>query len=91
MRICPAARIAARQELVARRADGNREFARLLELCLTHTVEAVDGALALARGQGDWSADTVRQLLRWALGNRRLFLSNPARYPAYQERTTRQT
>ena len=85
MRICPAARIAARQELVARRADGNREFARLLELCLTHTVEAVDGALALARGQGDWSADTVRQLLRWATEEDPPALPlDPARYPAYQ-------
>jgi hypothetical protein len=76
---------AARQDLVARRSDGHREFARLLELCLTHTVEAVEAAVALARGQGDWSADTVRQLLRWAAepdaAARPL---DPARYPAYQ-------
>jgi hypothetical protein len=31
----------ARLELVARRSDGNREFARLLELCLTHPQETV--------------------------------------------------
>ena len=52
---------AARLDLVARRSDGNREFARLLELCLVHAVEAVETALAQARGQGGWSADTVRQ------------------------------
>jgi len=76
---------AARQELVARRADGNREFARLLELCLTHTVEAVDAAVALARGQGDWSADTVRQLLRWEAEEDAAALPlDPAYYPAYQ-------
>src|SRR6266699_214462 len=76
---------AARQELVARRADGNREFARLLELCLTHTVEAVDAAVALARGQGDWGADTVRQLLRWAAEEDAAALPlDPAHYPAYQ-------
>ncbi len=28
----------ARLDLVARRSDGNREFARFLELCLTHSV-----------------------------------------------------
>jgi len=76
---------AARQELVTRRADGNREFARLLELGLTHTVEAVDAAVALARGQGDWSADTVRQLLRWAAEEDSTALPlDPTRYPAYQ-------
>jgi hypothetical protein len=56
----------ARLDLVARRSDGNREFARLLELCLTHSVEAVDAALVQARQQGGWSADTVRQLLNFA-------------------------
>jgi hypothetical protein len=74
---------AARQDLVARRPDGNREFARLLELCLTHTVEAVDAALALARGQGDWSADTVRHRLGWAAEPDAAALPlDPARYPA---------
>ena len=43
---------AARLDLVARRSDGNREFARLLELCLVHEVSAVETALAQARGQG---------------------------------------
>ena len=81
----PASFEAARLDLVARRPDGNREFARLLELCLTHTVEAVDAAVALARGQGDWSADTVRQLLRWATEEDSAALPlDPARYPAYQ-------
>lgn len=76
---------AARLDLVTRRTDGNREFARLLEMCLTHSVEAVDAALALARGQGDWNADTVRQLLRWAAEEDEASLPlDPARYPAYQ-------
>jgi len=76
---------AARQDLVARRPDGNREFARLLELCLTHEVQAVDAAISLARGQGEWSADTVRQLLRWAAEPDACALPlDPARYPAYQ-------
>jgi len=76
---------AARQDLVARRPDGNREFARLLELCLTHEVQAVDAALALVRGQGEWSADTVRQVLRWAAEPDVSALPlDPARYPAYQ-------
>ncbi len=78
---------AARQELVTRRSDGNREFARLLELCLTHTVEAVDAAVALARGQGEWSADTVRQLLLWAAEPAAALPLDPARYPAYQGST----
>jgi len=79
---------AARQDLLTRRSDGNREFARLLELCLTHPVEAVDAAIALARGQGDWSADTVRQLLRWAgESDPAAPPLDPARYPAYQGST----
>jgi hypothetical protein len=87
MDIFPAARIAARQDLVTRRSDGNREFARLLELCLTHTMEAVDAAVALARGQGDWSADTVRHLLLWAAEPAAALPLDPARYPAYQGST----
>jgi hypothetical protein len=75
----------ARQELVARRPDGNYEFARLLELCLTHAVSAVEVALALAREQPAWSADTVRQLLHWAeapaIATAPL---DPTAYPAYQ-------
>jgi hypothetical protein len=81
----PSAFEAARLELVARRADGNREFARLLELCLSHSVAAVESALAQARRQGDWSADTLRQLLK--LANEPQAVTpplDPARYPAYQ-------
>jgi transposase len=75
----------ARLDLVARRSDGNREFARLLELCLTHPTEAVEAAIALARGQGEWSADTVRHLLRWAAEPEAAPLPlDPTRYPAYQ-------
>jgi hypothetical protein len=57
---------AARLELVAQRSDGNREFARLLELCLTHEVSAVEAALAQVRTKGGWSVDAVRQLLNFA-------------------------
>jgi len=81
----PASFEAARQDLVARRSDGNREFVRLLELCLTHSVEAVEAALALARGQGGWSADTVRHLLTWAAEPAATPALDPARYPAYQQ------
>lgn len=81
----PAAWEQARLELVARRADGNREFARLLELCLTHPQEAVETALALARAQREWSADTVRHLLHWAAAPDDAAAPLDAeRYPAYQ-------
>jgi hypothetical protein len=40
----PATFETARLEPVAQRSDGNREFARLLELCLTHEVSAVEAA-----------------------------------------------
>lgn len=74
-----------RQDLVARRADGNREFARLLELCLTHSVEEVDAALAVARNHPDWSADTVAQVLRWAKDPPASSAPlDPERYPDYQ-------
>jgi transposase len=74
-----------RLELVARRTDGNREFARLLELCLTHPQEAVVTALALAREQREWSADTVRHLLSAAASPGAAPLPlDPTRYPAYQ-------
>src|SRR5207245_10045889 len=56
---------AARLDLVAHRCDGNREFVRLLELCVTDSVDAVETALGQARGRGGWSADTVRQLLHF--------------------------
>jgi len=80
---------AARLDLVARRSDGNREFARLLELCLAYSVERVETALAQARGQGDWSADTVRQLLNVASAPAALAPPlDPSQYPAYQGTTT---
>lgn len=79
---------AARLDLVARRSDGNREFARLLDLCLTHSVEAVETALAQARGQGGWSADTVRQLLNVVSAPDALAPPlDPSLYPAYQGMT----
>ncbi len=74
-----------RQDLVARRRDGNREFARILELAAVHPLAEVDGALLLAAEHPDWNADTVRHLLAW--------LKDPSvpvapldagRYPAYQ-------
>lgn len=80
---------AARLDLVARRSDGNREFARLLELCLTHSVETVDAALVQARMQGGWSADTVRHLLNFA--SRQEIPPaplDPSQYPAYQAITS---
>ena len=76
---------AARLELVAHRADGNREFARLLDLCLTYEVQAVETALAQARAQGGWSADTVRQLLNFASAPQTPIPPlDPSQYPAYQ-------
>jgi hypothetical protein len=81
----PPAFEAARVELVKSRADGNREFVRLLELCLTHDVSAVETALAQARTQGGWSADTVRQRLNFA--STQSFSVpplDPSQYPAYQ-------
>jgi hypothetical protein len=76
---------AARLELVALRADGNREFARLLDLCLTYEVQAVETALAQARAQGGWSADTVRQLLNFASAPLTPIPPlDPSQYPAYQ-------
>jgi hypothetical protein len=79
---------AARQDLLARRPDGNREFARLLELCLTHAVEAVETAVVQARAQGGWSADTVRQLLNFASAPDAPVLPlDPCQYPAYQGMT----
>jgi transposase len=80
---------AARQDLVARRADGNREFARLLELCLAHPLEAVEVAVAQARELPDWCADTVRHLLNLAAADSAATLPlDPARSPAYQGATS---
>src|SRR5437660_1569173 len=76
---------AARVDLVAHRSDGNREFVRLLELCVTHSVEAVEAALDQARRQGGWSADTVRQLLHFAsCQDAPAPPLDPSAYPAYQ-------
>jgi transposase len=75
---------AARLDLVAHRTDGNREFARLLDLCLTHEVQSVETALAQARAQGGWSADTVRQLLNFASVQPIPAPLDPFQYPAYQ-------
>ena len=75
-----------RRELVARRPDGNREFARVLHLCLTYSVPQVGAALELAAASGSYSADAVRQLLTWAaeapVATTPL---DPQRYPAYQQ------
>jgi hypothetical protein len=84
----PASFEAARQDLIARRSDGNREFARLLELCLTHEVAAVETALALAREQGGWSADTVRQLINFTTTQDEVMPPlDASQYPGYQPTT----
>jgi len=75
----------ARRDLVARRADGNREFVRILELCLTHELAAVEAALIQARTLGGWSADTVRQLLHMTTTQDTVTPSlDPFQYPDYQ-------
>jgi transposase len=60
-----------RQRLVTEREagglrDGNREFARILHLCLSHSLAEVSAALDVAATTGQYSADAVRQLLLWA-------------------------
>ena len=76
---------AARLELVAQRSDGNREFARLLELCLTHEVSVVEAALAQVRTKAGWSVDAVRQLLNFASAPEIPPAPlDPSAYPAYQ-------
>lgn len=76
---------AARLDLQTCRSEGNREFVRLLELCLTHSVQEVESALTQARMQGGWSADTVRHLLNFT---NTPYAStpplDPSQYPAYQ-------
>ena len=78
-----------RQRLVTEREagglrDGNREFARILQLCLSHSLAEVSAALDVAAATGHYSADAVRQLLRWAdepgLANHPL---DPERYAHY--------
>jgi transposase len=84
----PASFEAARLELVAHCSNGNREFARLLELCLTHEVATVEAALLQARAQGSWSVDAVRQLLNFASAPQVPPPPlDPAQYPAYQGTT----
>jgi transposase len=75
-----------RRELVARRPDGNREFARILHLCLSYSIEQVGAALELAATSAAFSADAVRQLLIWAeeAGTPGTPL-DPDRYPAYRQ------
>jgi hypothetical protein len=81
----PACFEAARLELVTRRSDGNREFVRLLELCVTHSIEAVEAALEQARRQGGWSADTVHHLLTFETCQQTPTPPlDPSAYPAYQ-------
>lgn len=75
-----------RRALVARRPDGNREFARVLHLCLTYSVAQVGAALELATASGSYSADAVRQLLVWAEEPLTTPAPlDPATYPAYQQ------
>jgi transposase len=80
-----------RREVVARRkaaGDGNREFARILALCLTHPVAQVTAALELAASSERYSAEAVRHLLDWAQEDAtsaaRLAPLDPATYPQYQ-------
>jgi transposase len=75
-----------RRELVARGMEGNREFARILGLCLTHSLDQVGAALELAASRGVYSADAVRQVLDWAAAPTQTPAPlDPARYPGYQQ------
>ncbi len=75
-----------RRELVARQPDGNREFARILHLCLTYSLPQVSAALDLAAASGRFSAAAVRQLLCWADEEPAPAAPlDPQRYPAYQQ------
>ncbi len=73
-----------RQDLVARRADGNHAFARILDLATAHPLAEVDGALLLAAEQPNWSADTVGQLLTWLTEAPPATPLDATRYPTYQ-------
>lgn len=79
-----------RQRLVAERDavglhDGNREFARILHLCLAHSVTEVGAALELAAASHRYNADAVRQLLCWAdEPSSEVMPLDPAHYPDYQ-------
>jgi len=75
---------------VARHPDGNREFARVLHLCLTYSVPQVSAALDLAAANGSYSADAVRQLLAWADDAPPAAVPlDPRTYPAYQQAPAR--
>jgi len=75
-----------RRALVARHPDGNREFARVLHLCLTYSVPQVSAALELAAANDSYSADAVRQLLAWAGEQPPATVPlDPQAYPAYQQ------
>lgn len=74
-----------RRELVARRPDGNREFARLLALCLHTPTTQVTAALAVAVERGAYSAEGVRQVLAWAEAPAAPTPPlDPVAYPQYQ-------
>lgn len=74
-----------RRELVARSPEGNREFARILALCLTHPLAQVGAALELAAASGVYQAEAVRHLLGWANAPSQVPAPlDPQRYPAYQ-------
>jgi hypothetical protein len=82
----PPAWEAYRRELAARSPGGNREFARILALCLAHPTEQVGAALELAAASGAYSAEAVRHLLSWAgTADQAPAPLDPARYPAYQQ------
>lgn len=52
-----------RKGLCERGGDGNREFVRLLELCLEHRTDLVTDAVERAVGYGAYSVAAVEQLL----------------------------
>jgi transposase len=85
----PPAWDAYRQRLVTEREalgrhDGNHEFARILHLCLSHSVAEVGAALDLAAESRRYSADAVRQLLQWAGAPiPEIAPLDPMRYPDY--------
>lgn len=82
----PPAWEAYRRELVTRTAEGNREFARILALCLTHPVAQVGAALELAATSGAFGAEAVRQLLEWAgTPTPAAAPLDPQRYPTFQQ------
>jgi len=78
-----------RQRLVVEREagglhDGNREFARILHLCLSHTIAEVGAALDVATATSQYSADAVRQLVHWAdEPTPTIRPLDPERYPHY--------